>query len=75
MTLATRGFWRAASTRPNIELVDDFRRPLVEIFGCIAGLWNVRPAMAGIIEGVDGKALRQLRDDALEDIELRSERV
>src|SRR5262245_2015689 len=59
----------------DIDLVEVRFRPLVETFGRVCGFRNVRPAVPGIIEGMDREMLLELRNDFLEYVELGSERM
>jgi hypothetical protein len=60
---------------PNIDLVEVRRGPLVEILGRVCGFRNVRPAVPGIVKGMDREVFRELRNDFLEHVELGSERM
>src|SRR5262245_66282702 len=59
----------------DIDPVEVRRRPLVEILGRVCGFWNVRPAVPGIVEGMDRETLLELRNDFLEYVERGSERL
>src|SRR5262245_43016886 len=59
----------------DIDPVEVRRRPLVEILGRVCGFGNVRPAVPGIVEGMDRETLLELRNDFLEYVELGSERM
>jgi len=89
MTLVTRGFRRAANTSeivapiemPTIVawLISTLSRYAavhwVEILGRVCGFWNIRPAVPGIVKGMDREVLLELGNDFLEYVELGSERM
>src|SRR5207249_457909 len=59
----------------NVELVQKLRYARDEELGRIGRPRNVGVAVPGVVQGVDPKALRELRDDFLEHVELGSQGV
>src|SRR5262249_18867566 len=60
---------------PDIELVEIRRCPLIEILRRVCGVRDIRPAVPGIVKGMDGEVLFESRNDFLEYVELGSESV
>src|SRR5262249_70408 len=59
----------------NRGLLEPGRGPAIEVLRRVGGVGNLRPAVPRIVKRVDREATRQVRDQLLEQIELRSPRM